>query len=85
MWSLTYTSQALHVLSRMDPVVAKRIRSKLLALALDPMAPNNNVTRLSGIMAYRLRVGDWRVLYTLKHQTLTVVVVKIGHRREVYS
>lgn len=69
----------------MDPSVARRIRSKLLALALDPMALNNNVTRLSGVMAYRLRVGDWRVIYSLKHQTLTVIVIKVGHRREVYA
>lgn len=54
-------------------------------LVQDPMTPNNNVTRLSGAMAYRQRVGDWRVIYTLKHQTLTVIVVKVGHRREGYS
>ncbi|MDE2135655.1 MAG: type II toxin-antitoxin system mRNA interferase toxin, RelE/StbE family [Alphaproteobacteria bacterium] len=85
MWSVTYTADALKVLSRMDQMVAKRIRSKILALALNPSAPNNTVKKLTGVEGYRLRVGDWRVIYTLKHQTLTVVVVRVGHRREVYK
>ena len=41
--------------------------------------------RLKGHDRYRLRVGDWRVIYTLKHQMLTVVVVRVGHRSEVYK
>ncbi len=85
MWSVTYTADAIKVLSRMDQVVARRIRSKILALALNPTAPNNSVKKLAGIEGYRLRIGDWRVIFTLKHQTLTVIVVRVGHRREVYK
>ncbi len=85
MWSVTYTADAIKVLSRMDQVVARRIRSKILALALNPTAPNNSVKKLVGIEGYRLRIGDWRVIFTLKHQTLTVIVVRVGHRREVYK
>lgn len=85
MWSVTYTADALKLLSRMDRDVAERIRSKILALALNPRAPNNSVKKLTGVEAYRLRVGDWRVIYTLKHETLTVIVVRVGHRREVYK
>jgi mRNA interferase RelE/StbE len=40
---------------------------------------------LTGIEGYRLRVGDWRVVYTLKHEILTVVVIGVGHRREIYE
>lgn len=83
MWSVRYTADALRTLSRMDPAVARRIRSKLLALAHNPRAPNNNVKKLTGVEGYRLRVGDWRVIYTLKQQALSVIVIKIGHRSEV--
>jgi mRNA interferase RelE/StbE len=69
----------------MDPRIAKRIRSKLLALARDPNAPNNNLKKLTGIDGYRLRVGDWRAIYMLRRQELTVVVIRIGHRSEVYE
>jgi mRNA interferase RelE/StbE len=85
MWSVTYTADAIRSLSRMDPAIAKRIRSKVLTLAGDPNAANNNVKKLVGVEGYRLRVGDWRVIYTLKHRTMTVVVVRVGHRSEVYE
>ena len=85
MWSVTYTADAIRALSRMDPRIAKRIRSKILALARDPTAPNNNLKKLAGVDGYRLRVGDWRVIYTLRHQEMTVVVIKVGHRSEVYE
>jgi len=54
-----------------------------LVLAQNPKAPNNSVKKLTGVEGYRLRVGDWRVIYTLKHQTLTVIAVRVGHRSEV--
>ncbi|MBM3537659.1 MAG: type II toxin-antitoxin system mRNA interferase toxin, RelE/StbE family [Alphaproteobacteria bacterium] len=85
MWSVSYTVGALRALAGMNPVMARRIRTKILTLAQDPKAPNNNVKKLTGIEGYRLRVGDWRVVYTLKHQKLTVIVIRIGHRSEVYE
>lgn len=85
MWSVAYTADAIRTLKRMDRTVARRLRSKILALARDPKAPNNNVKKLTGVAGYRLRVGDWRVIYTLKHEGLTVIVVQIGHRSEVYE
>jgi mRNA interferase RelE/StbE len=85
MWTVVYTAEAVRSLSRMDSQIAKRIRSKVLALARDPNAPNNNLKRLTGVDGYRLRIGDWRVIYTLTHETLTVVVIRVGHRSEVYE
>jgi mRNA interferase RelE/StbE len=85
MWSVAYSTDAFKTLSGMDRTVAKRIRAKIMALARDPTAPNNNVKKLVGVEGYRLRVGDWRVIYTLQHRTLTVIVVRVGHRREVYQ
>jgi mRNA interferase RelE/StbE len=69
----------------MDAVVARRIRAKVLALAADPVAPSNNVKKLVGVEGYRLRVGDWRVIYTLRHRELTIVVIGVGYRSEVYE
>jgi mRNA interferase RelE/StbE len=79
MWSVVYSGDAIRVLGRMDRAVAKRIRSKILLLPQNPKAPNNNVKKLSGVAGYRLRVGDWRVIYTLEQNVLIVVVVRIGH------
>jgi len=85
MWSVSYTADAIRTLTGMNPVMARRIRTKILALAQDPKAPNNNVKKLAGIEGYRLRVGDWRVVYSLKQQQLTVIVIRVGHRSEVYE
>jgi mRNA interferase RelE/StbE len=52
-------------LRRLPRKTAKRIRSKLLALAEDPFARNANVRKLSGRDTWRLRIGDWRALYTV--------------------
>ncbi len=62
---------------------AKRIRDKIEELAKDPTAMRN-VVRLTGVEGYRLRVGDWRVIYVLEQDEMVVVVVKIKPRGEVY-
>jgi mRNA interferase RelE/StbE len=85
MWSVSYSSEALRTLARMDRGIAKRLRAKILALARNPLAANNNVKKLVGIDGYRLRVGDWRVIYTLRHEVLTIIVIRVGHRREIYQ
>ncbi|MGQ0674906.1 MAG: type II toxin-antitoxin system RelE family toxin [Rhodospirillales bacterium] len=85
MWSIAYTGAALATLAGINRTVAKRIRAKVLDLARDPRAPNNNVKKLTGVEGYRLRVGDWRVIYALRQQVFTIVVVRVGHRSEIYE
>lgn len=59
-----------------------RIVSKIRRLATDPRP--SGAEKLSGRDKYRLRQGDYRILYAIDDHDLTVVIVKIGHRREVY-
>lgn len=40
--------------------------------------------KLSGDEKYRIRVGDYRILYAIEEEIITVYVVKVGHRRDVY-
>ena len=63
---------------------ARLIREKLDQLAQDPYAHNPNVTRLQGRPAYRLRVGDWRVIYELEDDRLVILVLKVAPRGGVY-
>ena len=76
MWRIEYSRSALRSLRRMPRNLAETIEKKIVALAADPYAPNNNATKLQGRVGYRLRVGDWRVLYDLEGQRLLVLDVK---------
>jgi mRNA interferase RelE/StbE len=60
----------------------RRVATRLQRLASDPRP--TGAEKLSGQDKYRLRQGDYRVLYSVDAAALTVVIVKIGHRREVY-
>jgi len=59
-----------------------RILKCIEALRTEPRPPG--VEKLSGQEKYRIRQGDYRILYEIRNSELIVVVVKIGHRRDVY-
>lgn len=63
---------------------AKLIREKLEAIAANPYADHPNAKKLQGREGYRLRVGDWRVLYTIQSEKLVILVLKVASRGEVY-
>jgi mRNA interferase RelE/StbE len=66
--------------------IPKKDVSQLLkcfdALAEDPRAPG--CEKLSGHERYRVRQGSYRIIYEIQDDVLVVVVVKVGHRRDVY-
>lgn len=60
-----------------------RILRSISLLSADPHPPTSK--KLSGQDRYRLRQGDYRILYEILNQRLVVVIVKIGHRRDVHK
>jgi mRNA interferase RelE/StbE len=60
----------------------RRIVAKITSLSRDPRPPG--CEKLSGHDQYRLRQGNYRILYEIQDLDLVVVVVTVGHRREVY-
>ena len=73
------------MLQRMPKNVVRTIIRNIKQLAENPYAPNNNITRLRGKSRYRLRVGDWRVLYEIDDDLHIIEVIKIGTRGGVYK
>ena len=62
--------------------IAERVLRAIARLAQNPQAaPNVKALRGGG---FRLRVGDWRVIYGLREAELAVLVIRVAHRREVY-
>lgn len=84
MYQIEYSRQSIRSLRRMPANMAMLIRSKIEAVAQDPFGAQG-VKKLAGRDEYRLRVGDWRVLYFLDGQRLRVLVTEIGPRGGIYQ
>lgn len=83
-WTIKLTTSAEKELDKLDRVEARRILKYLeKRVTPDPKALGE---QLQGTLSefWRYRVGDYRVLCLLEEQEIRVVVVKIGHRRDVY-
>ena len=85
MFTIEYTKDAVKSLKQMPRTTATIIMQKIDALASNPFALNNNVKKLVNRPEYRLRVGDWRVLYAVQEGNLVIEVIRIAPRGGVYS
>ncbi|MBA2552811.1 MAG: type II toxin-antitoxin system RelE/ParE family toxin [Geodermatophilaceae bacterium] len=74
---------AVRALRRLDLPVRSRVQGAIALLAQDPRPPAARA--LQGRPGLRVRVGEYRVIYTVADDVLLVVVVAVGHRREVYD
>ena len=87
MYRIEYDRDALKVLARMPADQRRLIRAKVERLAADPRGPNPQAKPLSGPLAglFRLRVGDWRVVYHLDHAATLVRVTVVKPRGGAYD
>jgi len=60
----------------------RRVARRIAALAGDPRPPG--CEKLTGENAFRIRQGNYRILYTVEDDVLTIVVIKVGDRKDVY-
>ena len=86
MFKLRFLGRAVDDLERIDRPQQRIIKETLLILADNPEALKNNIQRLSGTDKdlYRLRVGSYRVIFKKDKGELVIIVVRIGHRKEIY-
>lgn len=82
---LEIKAKARRVLDRMARDVRERVMERVETLADDPFAAGLDVKRLKGFDGYRLRVGDWRVIYRLDRSRIVVLVLAIAPRGDVYD
>jgi mRNA interferase RelE/StbE len=73
---------AVRALRNIDRNARPRIEGAIALLAEDPRPPASRPLR--GRDGYRVRVGDYRIIYTIQDDVLLIVVVTLGHRREIY-
>lgn len=67
-----------------QPKLMRNIADRVHALAVDPRPPGVEKVENAGDL-WRVRAGDYRIVYSIEDEVLTVLVVRIGHRREVYK
>jgi mRNA interferase RelE/StbE len=75
-------SSAAKALSRIARVDQARIVEAIAALAADPRP--HGAAKLTGTEGWRIRIGDYRVVYLIEDVVRIVTVTRIGHRREIY-
>jgi mRNA interferase RelE/StbE len=86
MYKIELTRSARKAYLKLPSKIRLSINQKLNNLAESPYAKHNDVKHLSGTKdCYRLRAGDWRVIYRLHNNALIIEVIKIAHRKEVYQ
>jgi mRNA interferase RelE/StbE len=81
-YRLEFTTGADRQFRNLPKDVQERLTPHLDALLRNPRPPG--IKKLKGADAYRLRVGDYRLIYEIRDKVLVVLVVSVGHRREVY-
>ena len=84
-YSINYSISAARRLNRLDAKMRGRIRAKVALVAEDPTAPNRSLDHLTGMDGYRLRVGDWRVIFELDHEARALNVRAIRERGSAYQ
>lgn len=86
-WIIKYTESAQRQLKKLDKSVALRVldfMDERVAVLVDPRAAGKNLVGSKLGSYWRYRVGDVRVICDIQDQEVLILVVEIGHRREVY-
>ncbi|MBD2280577.1 MULTISPECIES: type II toxin-antitoxin system RelE/ParE family toxin [Aphanizomenonaceae] len=83
-YSVSFESESITDLDNLDQVVRLRILNKIqwLSLNFEQITPLSLTGQWSGF--YKLRVGDYRVIYELDIEEQLIIIIRIGHRREIY-
>jgi mRNA interferase RelE/StbE len=83
-YKIEFRPAALQDLKALPREILQRVSEKISALAENPRP--GGVEKLSGSEGdyYRIRMGDYRVLYTIQDKALWILIIKVRHRREEY-
>ncbi len=74
---------ALREFDKLPVAQQRRLASVIDRLAADPM--HHGAQKLSDLDAYRVRAGDYRIVYAVQDDVCIVLIAKVGDRREIYS
>jgi len=86
MYELNFLNSAKREFRKLESTAQITIKEKLLLLVENPDVLKNNIKALKGEYKgkFRLRINQYRVVFQVKDEELIIIVVRIGHRKEVY-
>jgi len=82
-YTVKYTAEAKKRIERLDVSVKKIIQNAIDSLSLNPYRGKPLSYELAGLFA--LRTSDYRIIYRIKERELIIIVITVGHRREIYN
>jgi len=82
MYEIIISDKALKQLERLEKSIQERIFKVLERIRIRPEA---HVTKLIGDAGYKLRVGDYRVILDIDENKLRILIIKVGHRKNIYK
>lgn len=82
-YEISFDPGAFRELGRLPEAARSKLAAVIARLADEPRPPG--CTKMSGADAYRVRVGDYRAIYAIRDDRLVILVVKVGHRSDVYK
>lgn len=82
-WTVLYAASAAKSIRKLDPGTRERVRVAVDALASDPERGKPLQLTLKGLRSWR--AGDFRIIYRTYRERIEVLVVAVGHRRDVYD
>lgn len=84
-YSIEFVKSARKDFEKLPAKIRERVAEALKILSLNPYSELLKVKKLKGAEdLFRIRLGDYRVVYEIRNEMLIVVVIKIGHRSEIY-
>lgn len=81
-YTIYFKASAEKDLDKLDELIGDRIEAKIDLLESNPHPLGSK--KLKGESSCRIRVGDYRIIYEIDETNKTIIIFKIGHRREVY-
>lgn len=84
LYKLEFTKQAIRALKKLPPQIAGQIQKDIEQLQAAPRPPGCLKLK-GGSDLWRLRSGDYRVIYQIRDNVLVVVIVDVGHRSSIYN
>ena len=83
MYELIYSPAALKQLEKLEHNIKERIVVALERLRIRP--ESCDIKKLVGMLGYRFRVGDYRVIFDMEKDKLIILILQIGHRKNIYD